>query len=399
MSTLLVIIVIAHFGDIIMSIETRPTVGIIRWDAFNQIDGHYDDVSKYVQNDMSPQQFHYRLPFFASITPNVSFNNDQQDIIDREILYAHNAGIDYFAFDTYCKYGPNCETNSPYCQQYANQTQCCDYCPQNPSYALDRYFESKHKNLINFTLILLGTIPCDPQFTDYYVSLMSDISYQTVTINNIVRPLVYLFMWGPPAAQFCGGWDKSKQAFDNIRNAAIKSGLNNPYFVYMFYDIQVEIAYNFSSLLGFDAISLYAMACDENNGYCSANGTVYSSLATQNRNWWENAYSNRTNNKYNVSHMVPYIMTGWDPRPRWTNPPPWADQGPYHYLQPTEMELRSIINDAINFTCTYPEFAEAQTVIMYAWNECTENGACIIPTLGNGTYYVDAMAKVLPQSC
>ena len=97
--------------------------------------------------------------------------------------------------------------------------------------------------------------------------------------------------------------------------------------------------------------------------------------------------------------MKNLILSGWDPRPRYENPPPWSDEGPWHYLQPTEQELIDLMNMAINFTCNYKQFVEAQTMIIYAWNECTENGACLIPTLGNGTLYIDALPKVLPVDC
>ena len=54
---------------------------------------------------------------------------------------------------------------------------------------------------------------------------------------------------------------------------------------------------------------------------------------------------------------------------------------------------------AVNFTCANPTGAEAQTVVVYTWNESSENGAALIPSLGNGTLYVDALAKVLPMTC
>jgi hypothetical protein len=50
-------------------------------------------------------------------------------------------------------------------------------------------------------------------------------------------------------------------------------------------------------------------------------------------------------------------------------------------------------------TCDNKDVTEAQTVIVYAWNECSENGASLIPSLGNGTYYVRALAEILPMSC
>jgi hypothetical protein len=109
----------------------HPTVGVIRWDAWNLINGQYDAISYYSHRAMSPEHFHYRLPFFAKVhsDTNVSINGDTQEIMDQEIIYANYAGIDYWAFDTYCAFGPNCTTNSSFCTQYYKQTsnQLMDY--------------------------------------------------------------------------------------------------------------------------------------------------------------------------------------------------------------------------------------------------------------------------------
>ncbi|CAF0991812.1 unnamed protein product [Adineta steineri] len=123
----------------------RPTVGIIRWDAWNLINGQYDAISYYFHRAMSPEHFHYRLPFFAKVNSdtNVTINGDMQEIMDQEIVYARYAGFDYWAFDTYCAFGSNCTTNSVYCTQYYNQT-ANRYCPQNPAYGLYRYLSSKY---------------------------------------------------------------------------------------------------------------------------------------------------------------------------------------------------------------------------------------------------------------
>ncbi len=97
--------------------------------------------------------------------------------------------------------------------------------------------------------------------------------------------------------------------------------------------------------------------------------------------------------------MVPITPTGWDPRPRAAQPDPFVNEGPEHYLQPTVEELQQLIQSAINFTCQYNETVDAQTIIIYAWNECTETAASLVPTLGNGTLYVDTMSKILPMYC
>jgi len=97
--------------------------------------------------------------------------------------------------------------------------------------------------------------------------------------------------------------------------------------------------------------------------------------------------------------MVPIAPTGWDPRPRAAHPVPWVDEGPQHYLQPTVAEIQELIESGINFTCTYNETVEAQTIIIYAWNECSETSGSLVPSYGNGTLYIDALSKILPGSC
>ncbi|CAF0781929.1 unnamed protein product [Adineta steineri] len=89
------------------------------------------------------------------------------------------------------------------------------------------------------------------------------------------------------------------------------------------------------------------------------------------------------------------LPPGWDPRPRSEHPVPWVDQGPEHFLQPTVKELQNFFQSSIQLTCTNKNITEAQTVIVYAWNENSENGASLIPTIGNGTYYINALSEVL----
>ncbi len=107
--------------------------------------------------------------------------------------------------------------------------------------------------------------------------------------------------------------------------------------------------------------------------------------------WWNSAIQS------GAKVVIP-LPTGWDPRPRAEHPVPWVDQGPEHFLQPTAEELQDFFKTSIQLTCANKNVTEAQTVLVYAWNESSENGACIIPSLGNGTYYVRALAEILPPS-
>jgi hypothetical protein len=38
-------------------------------------------------------------------------------------------------------------------------------------------------------------------------------------------------------------------------------------------------------------------------------------------------------------------------------------------------------------------------MIVYAWNECSETSGSLVPSLGNGTLYIDTLSKILPMSC
>jgi hypothetical protein len=206
-----------------INVQQRPSVGAIRWDAWNQFNGQYDVVSYYLHRSLSPEEFHYRIPFYVSVVSpnNISFNADQQSIMDQEILYAKHAGIDYWAFDTYCTFGPNCTTNNSYCQQYYQQTSHL-YCPQNPAYGLDLFLSSSYKSLLNFTLLLLGSSPCDASFQQQYIDLMKHPQFQTVKGG---RPLLYLFQFDNAEAEKCGGgWPGSGQAFQKFRQLVISQG-------------------------------------------------------------------------------------------------------------------------------------------------------------------------------
>jgi hypothetical protein len=206
-----------------VNIKPRPSVGVIRWDAWNLFNDQYDPISYYLHRALSPEKFHFRIPFYASVVSptNISFNGDMQNVMDQEIVYAKHAGIDYWAFDTYCAFGPNCTTNNTFCSQYYQQTSNL-YCPRNPAYGLNLYLSSSYNNLVNFTLILLGSSPCDELFQQKYLDLMKHRQFQTVLGG---RPLLYLFQFSDQEADICGGgWAGSGKVFQKFRQMIMSQG-------------------------------------------------------------------------------------------------------------------------------------------------------------------------------
>ena len=363
----------------------RPSVGVIRWDAWNQVNGEFDLVSYCVQIALAPQKYQYRLPFYAKVlsASNVTFDADNQAIMDQEILYAEHAGIDYWIFDTYCRFGPNCSTSSPFCRQYASAGGTSEqYCPQNPTYGRELYLNSGHATKINFTIMLLGSPACDLDMQEDYIVTMQSPHYHTILGG---RPLVYMFQFSDGEASACaGGWKESRVVFDAFRQKVMAAGLPNPYLVLMDFSVSTVVAH--AQLLGFDAISTYALPGGTTDGVPMIQQIQYA------QSWWQQA----ANSNF---PFVPIAPTGWDPRPRYDHPCPCVYEGPEHYIQATGQEVSDLVTSALNFTCAYPTGAEAQTIVVYAWNESSENGAALIPSIGNQTLYVDALAKVLPFQC
>ena len=74
--------------------RSQPMVGAIRWDAW-----FADAVNPYEKN-LSDKKWHGRLPFYAKIISDteVEVRGDTQEAVDKEIAYAKNGGIDYWAF-------------------------------------------------------------------------------------------------------------------------------------------------------------------------------------------------------------------------------------------------------------------------------------------------------------
>ena len=77
----------------------KTAVGVIRWDYW----GTAPSQDRYIQNLNKPELW-WRLPWWAKVdqeNKKVMVPDYTQEIVDSEIEYAQNAGIDYFAFLLY----------------------------------------------------------------------------------------------------------------------------------------------------------------------------------------------------------------------------------------------------------------------------------------------------------
>ncbi len=336
----------------------RPVVGAIRWDAWH---GDESDVGLIVEQTLAPSHYHHRLPFFAEIVGEnaVKVRGHTQEVMDQEIRYASNAGLDYWAFVTY---------------------------PEDHalSLGLKLYLSSEKRDMINFCLNLqggwthAGGLSGWPEKVQRYVEYFKEPTYQTVLDG---RPLVYLYsvedLVGPGRLET---WEDARKAFDKLRAATEAAGLPTPYIVAQGWS--PERLKEQAQTLGLDAIGAYASSS-------GAKQAAYAELAEHTERWWDSF-------KATGMPVVPLATAGWDMRPRVETPVPWIDGGhiDQYYDQPTPKELAAHVQAALDWCKSHPETAKAQAVLIYAWNEFDEGG-WLCPTLEEGTARLDALREVL----
>jgi hypothetical protein len=333
-------------------------VGAIRWDGWH---GPASDVGLILEKTLAPAHWHYRLPFYGKVVGEnvVEVRGNSQEVMDQEIAYAHEAGLDYWAFVIY---------------------------PEEDalSLGLKLYLSSERKSLVNFCLNLQGGWEAGggssawPAKAQRYVSYFKESTYQTVLSG---RPLVYLYsidgLVGPGRFET---WDEARTAFDQLRAGAKAAGVGNPYFVAQGWS--PEVIAEQARRLGLDAIGAYA-----SNG--GAKAAPYASLAAHTERWWD-AF------KTTGCEVVPLVSAGWDMRPRVETTVPWVKNSDIeqYYEAPEPEELATHLKKAIEWSEANPDIAKAQTALIYAWNEFDEGG-WICPTLSEGTNRLDTLRRVL----
>lgn len=323
-------------------------MGAIRWDGwvgdaptFGNTTGS-DRVGLVVERTLGPAHWHYRLPFFAvQLNKNkVYVRGNTQQILEREIRFASEAGLDYWAFNYY---GPRTGLDT----------------------ALKLYLNSPNRNKIKFSLILApGGYLLKTETRQILANYFQMSNYQTV-LNG--RPLVYIF----------GNANLTPEIVDSLRTIGNTTNSVKPYLVYLGWSIsQVHTAIE---KYGFDAGSAYAQPGE--------GGQPFVNLAQEAEEGW---------NTYRLSgiKVIPWVTTGWDPRPRIENTTPWMKYAQNQWVQSAKpVEIATHLQNALEWNETYPQTAETKAVLIYAWNEFDEGG-WLCPTLYYGDNRLDAIRKL-----
>jgi len=302
----------------------RTLVGAIRWDGWC---GDKSRVGLELERVMAPERYQYRLPFYAQVRGpgQVETRCVSQETMDREIAFAKEAGIDYWAFDWY----PPADGLST---------------------ARSLYLTSANRNDVKWCVIL-GTGAFSEEDRRWLIGQFRAPNYQTVLAG---RPLVYVFN----ASRRFGPLVKS------LRDEAAAAGCPTPFLVFMGWGPAIAQA---AAECGADALGAYVNPLGDRAPFAS-------NMAHERSQWEALRGTGR--------QMVPTVTTGWDPRPFLDCPVPWypgaTERNWVETAKPEEVSLH--LSTCLSFVQSHPEATLANTVLVYAWNENAEGG-WVIPTL------------------
>lgn len=340
-------------------------LGIIRWDLW-----HNNSVTT---NSLNPNTYHDRIPFFGKETGlnSVSIAGSSQSIINQEIAYAKDAGISFFAFYWYYRWeGLNIDSdgNYFYARELFKTSVSTDKEYVRAAYILSRTgisdYDWEHSNSVPLTQIGDDMLRAD---------------YHKIEIDGVMRPLVF--------------YHSASGSSDDLFSASQRTNLltayrrNNPTApdFYVVNLVETGGAYalaNTGSSRG-QAMSQYVTSGGSNTTH------LYEEIPITDLEAWDR-YKNAG------CKTVPIVTTGYDRRPMIDNPVPWETiPNPSWTARGTTVQVSNHLQDAIDYVNANPIECEANTILMYAWNEHLEGGY-VCPTIvpdGNYTEHVYAINR------
>lgn len=319
----------------------RPYVGAIRWDAWggkNGVEG--GEQTRVLEKTLEPEKYHWRLPWFAQVRADgsVSLDGAAPGIMEKEIDFAADAGLDYFIF--------------------------LDYGRESfKSRAVERFLSAPNAARMQFAV-------CFMLFPDF----ISDDNW-----NRTVERYVKLFdhpRWlkvcggRPLAFTFAVGEDESRQKarFLQLRNAARKAGID-PYFcTFQPCPKNTWLRWNELKDLGYAAVGSYAPMGPLADGRASYFDFVREGEASLQGEALRLGLP-----------CIPGFSTGWQKDPRKEYVPYWEKTQAYHRQDgfpdlPTDAEIAGALQRTLDFAAGHPELCPANAIAVYAWNEHDEGG-------------------------
>ena len=340
-------------------------VGVINWDCSAPSDTWFGG---YQTRSLSPARYRHLTPYYADVLApdRISYHRRTPEEYDRELRYAIDAGIDYFA---YCWYGEDSTVTNrvPICTGEAGS---CENHLWEITWARRFHMQSALRAQLRLCAIVLGShVYTDGEVANLARAMKEDC-YERLADG---RPLLYIF------------GDASKgEILARIRRACRAVGAREPYVVAM-HGRRKNLPTTGDSAVA--ARSSYAPPGPPKDGAFLRYPDMFKAILKMNASWIADGFE-----------IVPAFATGRDHWPRIEHQVPWTSNPVYRYASPaTERELVECAQAFKRWIDANRAHCPIGHVLTYAWNEF-EEGAWICPTWGpNGqpdTSRLEAFRKV-----
>ena len=310
---------------------------------------------------------------FADLEPEWGWEAGTQEIMDKQIDYAADNGLAFWAFDWYYPESDTWRGKSGY--THLNH-------PLND--ALGLFLKSEKKERLEFCLLVANHEPFRvyPKDWDKVCDIWIDLFKQDNHFKIEGKPLVIIYHPHQFVESF-GGPAGLKKAFDKLREKTAAAGLP---------DVLIAACSSGASQryidAGYDAFTGYNFRgkAGEMLGLPRGSGSTFEKLAEMHEKIWGN---------FNDSPLpnIPLATLGWDNRSRY---PEKNMKSPYFWFtKATPDQIITHVKNAIEWVDAHPDKNFEEKVIMiFSWNEIAE-GAYLVPTKKDGDLLLKALSGVL----
>jgi hypothetical protein len=313
---------------------------------------------------------------FQDRQPLSGWQDNTQCAVEQQLAWARNSGIDFFVFDWYF----NVQVNYP---------------GENLNSALQITHALPDRHGMQYAILYVSGPPFVVGPADWSTAVTEWVGYMTdpdyVRING--KPVFFIINVAELRQDF-GSSAAVAAALNQLRAAAQAQGLPGVYVVGGFGQPSgsmgqesLDDGFLIASQDGYDAVAFYNYPFAPT----PVNGMLPFSTLSEAGLWtWDQA------RLHCPVPFIPTAMAGWDPRP-WDEPEPTT--GDLMWYSRTPQDVATFVSDAITWANSNPQLRPEPSptpplVLIEAWNEFGE-GSHMLPTVGDGTSYGDAVAAML----
>lgn len=299
--------------------------------------------------------------------PEWGWREDSPAIMEKQIDYAADAGLDVWGF---CWY----ETGVVKQQVF-----------EELNTALDLFVKAPNKDRLEF--FLLSCQPVSPEswpgFCEKAIAIMKQNNYLRIDSSPI-----FTFFNSRDVIEGLGGESKTRESFDYFRKCAMDAGLGNLLIgavTSCVADTTVHLPFRNS---GFDFLTTYN---NSNVGRQHEGENEFANLSLGDKKSWETIApcADSLGMKF-----LPSMTAGYDMRP-WAADHPTLPASDYWYVQPTPLQIADQLNEIIEWTKANRHVVLGGNLSMiYAWNENGEGG-WLTPTREEGSARLDAIRQIV----